>query len=228
MTLVVGDAGDRAVAKVARDGTEKRKPLHVDEVDAKRDLAVELRDGSGQRNSCERGDTRGCCGTGGLAFEDGDVWPVDDEGAACIVGGIGAVSDVTATENGLKSGLVRAANLAIEIASSVSSLDVPSGEHLFLFSYRGDHGVRRHGGINILNIRVENIEAGRMLGKDHSGSVKAVDTQRGSGVRVHGDATDPTHVSERQDVGYRILVIPDRTEVRKIADHCGVVMATIR
>ena len=92
-------------------------------------------------------------------------------------------------------------------------------ENIFLFSYRGNHGVRRHECITILNIRIKDIESGRMFGEDHGRAVKSVGTQLGSSVFVHGDSAETTHVSQGQDIGDGVLVVPDRAKIGEVADH---------
>ena len=58
-----------------------------------------------------------------------------------------------------------------------------------------------------------------MLSENHGGTVEAVHTQLGSGMCVHCDAADTTHIGEGQNVCDGVLIVPHGAEVRKVANH---------
>ena len=108
----------------------------------------------------------------------------------CIIRGDGAILNLGAAQDSLESGLVGAANLSIKGARVVRGLDVLGGEHLLLFSYRGNHGVRRLGLVAMFSICVKNVQTGRVLLKDHRGTIDEVDAEFCGSGSVHGNATN--------------------------------------
>jgi hypothetical protein len=66
-----------------------------------------------------------------------------------------------------------------------------------------------------------------MLCENHSGTVKSVHTQLGSGSCIHGDAAYTTHVGERQNVRNGVFVIPDWAEVREVTNHSRVLETAV-
>lgn len=218
---------DGPIADVARDGAEEWQALNKKEVDTKSDLPVELEDGRRNGDGRESGDTWGCGGTRGLPLQHSDVGgPVDDEGAASVVWRDRAIVNLSASEDGLESGLVRAANLSIELSSRVGCRDVTVGKHLLLVCNRGQHVV----GANVLTIFitccVENVQAGWVFREYHDRPVETVDAELDRLSGVHGYTANFANISERQDVCNRILIVPHWAKVGKIPDQRRVVLVS--
>jgi hypothetical protein len=95
-----------------------------------------------------------------------------------------------------------------------------------LFAHSGKH---RMGNNFVLRETVtrENIETRWLLNKLHERAVKVVDTHLVLRSGIHGDTADSTDVGERKDIRNRLGVIPHLTQIGKITDHVGVLMAAV-
>ena len=61
----------------------------------------------------------------------------------------------------------------------------------------------------------------------HLGSVETMDDHRRLIRRVHCHSADFPDLSQRQDIGHRVFVVPHLAEIGKISDHIRVLMAAV-
>lgn len=131
----VGEWCNGAETKVARDGVKETELLHEKEINAQGNVAMVLEYRGGKRHSFEAGGAGSGGGTGGLAFEGGNIRAVNGKGAVGVINGDGAVENVMVTEDGVKNLLIWTSEHAVELASEISLMDLALREHFFMLGY---------------------------------------------------------------------------------------------
>lgn len=91
--FTVRDVTDCPKTDATRDGVQEAVALHKEEINAKGDVAVVLKDGWWNRCRHESGNACACHRPRGLTLNYSDVRAIDEEGASRISGRHGAVPD---------------------------------------------------------------------------------------------------------------------------------------
>ena len=209
----------------SRYGVEKRHTLHKEKIGAKDYIAVMFEDGCRDRCSDESGRARGSRRSRGFSFDDGDVGPVDDRGSLGVVGSHWAVANQISLEYVDELCLVWASNFPVQIACGVGGLDFAPRKHAFLGSYCGDQRVTGDRVVNI--VRLVDVKARRVFRELHHSAVSTMNDQGGFRRRVHGDATYFSNISEGQNIGNGLTVVPNGPKVGKLSYHVRVLVSAV-
>jgi hypothetical protein len=117
--------------------------------------------------------------------------------------------------------LRRASDLSIKCSSLVRSFNFATWELCLVVSYSGDKRVVN----NILvRIRLDGsggvvvVEARSVLDELHDRSVRTMHAEGSFNRRVHRDATELANGGEREDVGQRVGIVPDRPNILDVAN----------
>ena len=158
-------------------------------------------------------------------LESGDIQSVDEQGAAGVIGGDGAIAGQVAAQNGLEVGFAREADLAVQFTSDVGASDFARSEHAFVVGYGGDDEAVT-GNIGT-RFRRENIDAVVVFCILHDGPVEAMNAHGSLLSGVHCHATNLVNLRKREDVGNGLTIEPDGTKIWKITKEAGVLVTAI-